>query len=718
MAENLKKRKVRQTSSDSDIITNKKRDIGIQPKYRELTSESEESDSDRNRTPSGSVLPKKVGDIRTFFLTKARKLSGDKAKAELYRDQSTVNEGELSGKISQLEQRSVKRRTRSKQTVQPKHQSADSVKTNIQADNEEDTDQTEQSESCDNRSSVSTDSEQENNFLYTLAGQLKFATSEEMLSSNESNTYKSAMQSVEESVDRHMSTLENAEMNLDNEENPRVIQVSAVVQMFQEIKQELKNAAKTTDVVLSKEQWSQLKQECINEITESLGKNIDIEMQKYQKIGITAENTKKKTKILTDVCDRMDTQIKDIDQRIENLELNNNKKMLVVSGLRAVEKKNMIEYMNGFFDLTLGVKVEVDDCFLVGMQVPKQIVVTCKTIQDKKLILSNKSSLKGVKDEGNNIYINDYIPAVIQERRRRHNHVSETATAIFGEEKVGYIKGQVVINGQPYRKKVLPPTPSELINTDPKLLESLFKKTTAKGREVTKEGSAFLAYTAAVKDHQDVRNLYTKVKLLQPAAKHVVCAYWVDHPEEYYALDYHDDGEHAVGRLIMELLKVNNLKNRVFLVARRYGGSKLGSDRFQCYLEACISALRKHEHNDVLDVRQEIVVEDPRKKKKTPINNSNNWADLDRVDEQDEDETQNAHSNTPLPHRYYHSAYKYPSRPNRSRGGRPQNRPTRGAVSSTQRQANYFEHQKKGELVPKFPHMNFNFSTPWNAEGN
>ena len=66
------------------------------------------------------------------------------------------------------------------------------------------------------------------------------------------------------------------------------------------------------------------------------------------------------------------------------------------------------------------------------------------------------------------------------------------------------------------------------------------------------ENSVFVGYTAAVKDHQQVRDLYGKIKIIQPAARHVVCAYWVDHPEPYYALDYHDDGEPTAGRLLME----------------------------------------------------------------------------------------------------------------------------------------------------------------------
>ena len=41
------------------------------------------------------------------------------------------------------------------------------------------------------------------------------------------------------------------------------------------------------------------------------------------------------------------------------------------------------------------------------------------------------------------------------------------------------------------------------------------------------------------------------------------------------------------------MMKVNDLKNRVVFVARRYGGAKIGSERFQCYLDAVNMAVSR-----------------------------------------------------------------------------------------------------------------------------
>ena len=183
-------------------------------------------------------------------------------------------------------------------------------------------------------------------------------------------------------------------------------------------------------------------------------------------------------------------------------------------------------------------------------------------------------------EQGKKIFINDYTPAPVQERRRRERDVIASAEKTYGENSTSFTRAGLTVKGVPYRKLVTPPTPAEIINIDPSLLTKLFKQTTIRSSSVEKEGSIFTAYTAEVKNHQEICNLYIKLKIMVPDAKHIVCAYWVSHPEEFHALDYHDDGEATAGRLLMDFLKANELKNWVVFVAKKYGGSKIGAESF------------------------------------------------------------------------------------------------------------------------------------------
>ena len=233
----------------------------------------------------------------------------------------------------------------------------------------------------------------------------------------------------------------------------------------------------------------------------------------------------------------------------------------------------------------------------------------------------------------------------------------------------------------------------------------------AKSTDIKQDGSIFTAYTQAVKSHQDVRDLYVKIKMLQPAARHVVCAYWVEHPEEYYALDYHDDEEHGAGRLLMDFLKVNELKNRVIFVARRYGGARLGMDRFQCYLSAALGACNNDSFNTILNIEQRVLIQDPRKVKHSKLKDAE-WKNFEQSDFQEETEDDiNELRQKKAELRRRGSPSFTPRNPNGTiYTGRGQSHtPIRAAVPSTQ--SAYNRYAKQGELMPRmlnFPTLQFN----------
>ena len=255
----------------------------------------------------------------------------------------------------------------------------------------------------------------------------------------------------------------------------------------------------------------------------------------------------------------------------------------------------------------------VDECFTLGQQNPKPIVVVFQTIQDKQMVMQAKHLLKGeTSDADRKIYISDYTPQVVQDKRKRDADVRKIALGKHGVDNITYTNPGLTVAGIPCRKKVVPPTPRELVNVPPEDLQRILKIPVARSDNVTEDGGVFTAYTAAVSTHKEVRDLYLKLKMVQPSAKHIVCSYWVDHPEEYYALDYHDDGEHTVGRLLMDFLKENDLKNRVIFVARRYGGVKMGAARFNCYLKVAKQSIIKGQFNHVLQTEQQVICDNPR----------------------------------------------------------------------------------------------------------
>ena len=206
--------------------------------------------------------------------------------------------------------------------------------------------------------------------------------------------------------------------------------------------------------------------------------------------------------------------------------------MLIITGLRLAQetkKKETLLFLNDFINSQLGVRVVIDDFFTLSMSFPKPVVIIMQTVQDKRIVLENKSQLKHYQSQDNKaIYINEYYPPVAQKRKRRRdtdiiNYMKDQGQG----DAVSYIRGTLAVNGELYKKKVRPPTPKELVTLKPQKLNNILQIETIKGQEFVKSGSKFMAFVAPVHTHDDVKELYMKIKLIKPDARHVVCAYWI-----------------------------------------------------------------------------------------------------------------------------------------------------------------------------------------------
>ena len=307
--------------------------------------------------------------------------------------------------------------------------------------------------------------------------------------------------------------------------------------------------------------------------------------------------------------DRFEVAMKDVTQRLDNLELNNAKRAVVLTGYHTEGNRDeVLSQLYEFLSTQLHLSnITIDDFFTMGIVSPKPVVMYFQNMEDKRVIMQMKSCLKD-SPTGNNCFINDYLPASMQEKRRREKDIRTVNSKKQGENKVEIkkVKGQLSLQGNIYRKCVTTPLPSQLIQIEPQDITRILKIPTIRGQDVVKNGSIFSAYTACVSDHQEIRDLYIKLKLIQPDARHIVCAYYLPGEPEYNNCDYCDDEEHGAGRAVLELLKRQNLSNRTVFIARKYGGTKLGPERLTCYTEAAINAIQKAPHNTITDEQQEI----------------------------------------------------------------------------------------------------------------
>ena len=370
-----------------------------------------------------------------------------------------------------------------------------------------------------------------------------------------------------------------------NAENPKTMSVQQVMIMFNKMKQDMES-------VKSQINPEELKQTCVQHVMEQMESTIKTQEDKIKKLQLEVGHFRYKSKVLTEVVQRMHVDSEDLVQKMENLEITATKRHAMITGFHGPSDKDAcIEAVKTLFFTYLSVDVNIDDMYPLGA--PGSYVIIFATLADKRVVLQFKNQLKNAGDQRNNIYVNEYYPLLTSEKKRRERDIIKENNNAETPLEIGFKSGNLMVQNQTYVKRVSTPTPEELIDIDLEQLDKVLKMKLEKGEYIIEQKSRFIAFTAPVSSFQDIREYYIKMKLAYPHARHIVCSYSLPSDEWYNHNDYCDDGEPGAGRYILRILQQNSLQGRVVFVNRYYGGVKMGTDRFACYANATLSVLEK-----------------------------------------------------------------------------------------------------------------------------
>ena len=559
-----------------------------------LSDESDENE-ERTRTPSGTELAGKVQGIRDFFSPLSKRIEKEVISPYC---QQLVGQESVNRELISRNTMSTLTLDHDQRSDQNNQHSEGDRNNNVPPEVRKEIIQLSQ-EGYDQKNS-------ENAILMHLASQLS--------SINEIGNIKSAQQSpsannqLEPTESRMVS---NREEN--DEENPKTIAISSVIQMMATIKSDISKEMHEMLRVQGSELREQIKQdiksfkeECAKE-AKTATDNVLVENPNFKKVQAEIAFWRIKAETLTEVCDRMNTEITDLSARIENIELNATRKKLIMTGIKLMDEKDKNACklaIDEFLSQALRMKIVTDGYFTIGSGDLRPIVLMFSTLEKKKRVFERKSMLKNIRVDGRKIFISDYLPPSALEKRKRDQDIVASMRNSGDQEKLSYFKGNITIEGKMYKKMVAPPTPKELIDITPSEIEAILSTKTNRGDEFVKLGSRFVGYSAQVTSHKQINDIYKKIKMIKPGARHVVCAYIIDYDQEIYAKDYHDDGETGAGRILLEIMERYGVKQKAVFIARKYGGVKMGVDRYTCYTNALKSCLGI-DINDEPDLQQQ-----------------------------------------------------------------------------------------------------------------
>ena len=374
------------------------------------------------------------------------------------------------------------------------------------------------------------------------------------------------------------SSLQN---NMNAEEDPQAIDVRTVVKMFHTLQIKMDQKHEKTD-----------------------GGEIE-------KLKRELSQYKRRSEVMSGVVTKLGGMIEGISKKVDTIEMRNMRRHLVITGLKTSDAiGKCLKEIATFFMATLDVEVDIIDCFKLGKGPTKPIVIMVDSIASRATVYQSMEVYKTAcidNEVEQKVFINDYVPAEKKESRRREREIfRENEKDVNNQVPMTIDRTGLRVNGDIYKPMIKPPDPTKVLSYTEQQLDTIYEIDVQPGDPITQDGSSFVAYAVPVNSHLTVENTYMRLRLKHPRAKHIVCAYTIPGMPRFKHEEYCNDGEIGAGKMLMNLIKINQLTNIAIFVVRTQNGGNIGSVRFEMMKQAVSNVMAHKPYNKYTNSKQEL----------------------------------------------------------------------------------------------------------------
>lgn len=283
------------------------------------------------------------------------------------------------------------------------------------------------------------------------------------------------------------------------------------------------------------------------------------------------EEQNEKIQALIGTVVRQDQQIQTLTHQVNSAYANNTQKNIIINGLSETQGENCMHEVAHMFKhiLKIDKPISIKSARRIGKGQSKPMLVKLAKIQDKATIFQKLGNIKHA-NQGRQrpIFITDQLPEAWAERKRFIHHVKQQNKKLPKDQqhKIQVQANQLLINDVVYEPPVKAPTVSEFLNLPPERKQIIKNLQVIKGQQDLQQQSLFIGYAAAISSTEELDNLYYHVRLLNPEATHVMCAFKLPGTNFVDTQAIIDDGEYGGGRVIMNLLNKTEASNRAVFV--------------------------------------------------------------------------------------------------------------------------------------------------------
>lgn len=205
----------------------------------------------------------------------------------------------------------------------------------------------------------------------------------------------------------------------------------------------------------------------------------------------------------------------------------------------------------------------------------------------KEEIMQNVTKLKDMINKHNQkIFINEQIPEGVNETRKQISdrlkglRAENEKKPVNEQKNIQVMNDKIVVDGKIMEPDVKAPEPADLfLDADELRLVKALNTKLKETKPITVKNSQFVGLAIKVHSTQEVNRAYKAVALRYPSVDHIMVAYGFKDGMKVHSGNV-DDGEHGGSNVIKQTLKSTKAKDIAVFVVRKYGGIRLGFDRF------------------------------------------------------------------------------------------------------------------------------------------
>ena len=303
------------------------------------------------------------------------------------------------------------------------------------------------------------------------------------------------------------------------------------------------------------------------------------------------QNESFRVKLLTAIVIRQDQKISELSNQVEQLRKEQKKPNMFIDGL--VEKDSEIDasahiaMVKSFFTKEMEIEetINIHQAYRVGSKNPRSMKIILQDPDDKKIIFSNISNLKGKKNvrQKLNFVYEDKISKEKEQRDyyrdlRRENEEKSTDE----RAQIRLKKGRIYIDNKVVTTDILVPTARDILTLDDSEIEEIHETKIHEAGTHQEDESEFYCYYKKVSSTAEIETGLAKMKIKYGDAMHIAVAYKLS-KAGLRGQGYVDDGEEGAGRAMLKELNSKNLEGLAVYTARYYGSKHLSKRRFEIY---------------------------------------------------------------------------------------------------------------------------------------